>query len=145
MSYIPKASAPPWALYRGSATNSWNDVTETPTHAHRFASSGTLGANLVSRYVEPKTKAFTRFQPSWKRVSTGSTLAAYKTYSSAGQSEVLHARTDQAGDNYGGLDDVSYTPNNDIIFSVYSIFSGGWYSRIQFYSQRSSGIVWWFK
>jgi hypothetical protein len=36
-------------------------------------------------------------------------------------------------------------PNNDMIFSAYSVFAGGWPSGVEFYPQRSSGIVWWFK
>lgn len=145
MSYIPKQSSPPWALYRGSASNRWNDLTDTPEHSFRFRTSGISSSGLTSNYVEPKPKAFTRFQPSWKRPFSTGTLASYKTYATADQSEVLHVRTDNAGDSYGGIDDVSYTPNNDMVFSAYSVFSGGWSGVLQFYPQRSSGIIWWFK
>lgn len=82
------------------------------------------------------------FLPSWERLTAGGTLASYRAYAGADQSEMLHCRSDNGGDFVGGLDDTAFSPSAEIAFSAYSVFAGGWPSAVRFYAPRSSALVW---
>jgi hypothetical protein len=143
MSYVPTQNKSPFAVARGSATNRYNDIIEPVSREDDLVGAGSSNGDLIATSSAGQTvKMFTLFQPSWKRPTSVDTLASYAAYTGADQSEMLHCRTDVAGDFYGGLDDSAISPQGGVDFTAYSVFGGGWPSYVNFHSPRSSALVW---
>lgn len=143
MSYIPHLNKSPFAVARGSATNRYNDIIEPATREDDLVGAGPFSGDLIATSSAGQVvKMFTLLQPSWVRVTSSGTLASYKAYIGADQSEMLHCRSDNGGDFYGGLDDTALSPQNGVDFTAGQVFTGGWPSAVRFYAPRSSALVW---
>lgn len=143
VSYIPILNKSPFAVALGTSTNRYNNTIEPASRSSDLTGSGLYSSDLTISNINIKDDSiFCLFQPSWERINVNGTLASYKTYVGAAQSEILHCRSDNGGDFYGGLDDTAMSPTAGVDFSAYSVLTGGWPSYVRFYYPRSSALVW---
>lgn len=143
MSYAPVINKSPFGIATGSSTGRYNNTFGPGDRSYDMTASGLNNGDLtIYKNRVPASTVFTLFQPSWERIQASGTLASYQTYSGSSQSEVLHCRSDNGGDFYGGLDDSAFSITSGIDFGAYSVFTGGWYSFVRFYYPRSSALVW---
>lgn len=143
MSYIPILKKSPFAVALGTRTGRYNDTIEPASRSSDLIAGGSDNRDLkINNSMITNESIFCLFQPSWERTSSSGTLASYKAYLGAAQSEMLHCRSDNGGDFYGGLDDTAISPAGGVDFTAYYVFAGGWPSTVRFYYPRSSALVW---
>lgn len=143
MSYIPILNKSPFAVALGTTTGRYNNTIEPASRSSDLIAGRAVSGDLrINNRNIKNDSIFCFFQPSWERISASGTLASYKTYAGAAQSEMLHCRSDNGGDFYGGLDDTAISPTGGVDFTAYSVFTGGWPSYVRFYYPRSSALVW---